>query len=182
MGPLLSSLLPRQEFPDPRSCSRGRRDPLPSSPDMERDLLKTSGAYGPANVLCAKRGKLFSDKRLKSHSKINKNPVPKLLLILQDAGQSLPTLQDLLCTQTARFFHFPARRGTRSSVARGRHLEDQDSGCLAHSSLSPAPGVVPATCEAFEYFMNKWKINFFCGKLFFFLSSNNAYSFGWAIC
>lgn len=39
-GPLLFSPVPRQEFRDHRSCTCGRRHPLPSSLEMERGLRR----------------------------------------------------------------------------------------------------------------------------------------------
>lgn len=39
-GPLLFSPVLRQELPDPRSCTFGRRHPLPSSLEMERGLRR----------------------------------------------------------------------------------------------------------------------------------------------
>ena len=138
-GPGPQILLPRLERP-----------PLSSSSlEMERGLRGWGPTTPPAfSVLCAKSGKLFfSDKRPESHGKINTNRVPRFLLILQDSGQVLPTLRDLLgaCKQLPPSTLL-RERALRSSLVRGRHLlpvvsstrpdrallEDRDSACPAH--------------------------------------------------
>lgn len=87
------------------------------------------GASGSANVLCAKSGKMFffsvffSDRRAESHNKININPVPKLLLILRDSGRELSVLGDLPGTRNSSLLPLLWRKGARSSLPGGRHLE-----------------------------------------------------------
>lgn len=82
------------------------------------------GAYDYTNVLRAKSGKLFFDKRPENYSKINIKPMLKLLLILQDSGHALPTQGDFLGARKQLpplFCPLSAPKGSQSSSARSSH-------------------------------------------------------------
>lgn len=124
------------------------------------------GASAPPVFSVPKVGNFFFlIGRAESHNKININPVTKLLLILQGSGQISPVLA------AAPSFH-SSRRCERSSLSRGRDLERVVASTrpdLAH----PHPHPLARRLTSIKYFMNKWKINFFCRNQVFLFTLKN---------